>query len=162
LHRIRFVGPTRAQSVVSVSEQRSGLPQVRVAGHIEHASRRLKDWLVAEAHRDLRVRVAWHARQMGVRARRISLRDQTSRWGSCSANGFLSFSWRLIFAPSYVLDYVAAHEVAHLREMNHGPRFWSLVERSVPHLERAKRWLRQEGADLHRYDVELAASGNNL
>ena len=81
----------------------------------------------------------------------ISLRDQTTRWGSCSASGVLSFSWRLILAPRFVLDYVAAHEVAHLREMNHGPRFWQLVAARVPRLEEAKDWLGNEGSDLHRY-----------
>ena len=86
-----------------------------------------------------------------MRVRRICLRDQTTRWGSCSTSGLLSFSWRLILAPAHVLDYVAAHEVAHLREMNHGPKFWTLVSRLMPELEAARRWLRHDGADLHRY-----------
>ena len=107
--------------------------------------------LGAEARKDLDERVAWHAANLGVRVRHIGLRDQTTRWGSCSANGFLSFSWRLILAPPHVLDYVAAHEVAHLIEMNHGARFWKLVARSVPRLDEAKHWLRHEGTDLHRY-----------
>ena len=93
-----------------------------------------------------------------MRPRRIGLRDQTSRWGSCSSNGLLSFSWRLILAPPLVLDYVAAHEVAHLAEMNHGARFWKLVAECVPRLDEAKHWLRHEGSDLHRYGVEWAAA----
>jgi predicted metal-dependent hydrolase len=122
-----------------------------VAGRLEHASRRLKDWLLEQARADLDASVTRHSRMLGVKARSISLRDQTSRWGSCTAGGLLSFSWRLILAPSHVLDYVAAHEVAHLVEMNHGPRFWKHVSRCMPRLEEAKRWLRSHGADLHRY-----------
>jgi predicted metal-dependent hydrolase len=150
-HRICLTAPARGTPVVSIETPARGMPRLNVAGRPEHAARRLKDWLLGEAHKDLDGRVAWHARKLGVRARHITLRDQTSRWGSCSANGLLSFSWRLILAPSYVLDYVAAHEVAHLVEMNHGPRFWKLVAASIPRLEEAKHWLSHEGTDLHRY-----------
>jgi predicted metal-dependent hydrolase len=152
LHEVRFTGPVRGAAVVRLEAVADApMPRLQVAGRVEHAARRLKDWLVAEAHRDLGARVACHAADLGVRVRRISLRDQTTRWGSCSANGYLSFSWRLVLAPPHVLDYVAAHEVAHLIEMNHGPRFWKLVARAVPRLEEAKRWLRHEGGELHRY-----------
>ena len=150
LHRISFIGPMGGAPTVSV-ESLGTIPRLEVAGRVEHAPRRLKDWLVTQAHKDLGLRVAWHAASLGVRVRRIGLRDQTTRWGSCSANGFLSFSWRLILAPAYVLDYVAAHEVAHLVEMNHGARFWKLVAGAVPRLDEAKHWLRHEGTDLHRY-----------
>ncbi len=128
-----------------------GMPILTVSGRLEHAPRRLRDWLVEQARADLDVCVGTHARKLGVKARSITLRDQTSRWGSCTAGGLLSFSWRLVLAPAHVLDYVAAHEVAHLVEMNHGPRFWKLVARSMPRLEEAKRWLRNHGPDLHRY-----------
>jgi predicted metal-dependent hydrolase len=154
LHRICFTGPSRGAPVVSTEPPH----RLKVAGALDHASRRLKDWLFAEAHRDLDARVAFHAQRFGVRARRIALRDQVTRWGSCSANGLLSFSWRLILAPSFVLDYVAAHEVAHLLEMNHGPRFWKLVARAVPRLDEAKGWLRQEGTNLHRYGADISSS----
>jgi predicted metal-dependent hydrolase len=150
-HAIAFTGPARGAAVVRVSECADGSACLDVAGRPEHAPRRLKDWLVAEAMKDLEARVRWHASSLDVRVRRICLRDQTTRWGSCSASGFLSFSWRLILAPPLVLDYVAAHEVAHLVEMNHGARFWKLVAAAVPRLDEAKRWLRHEGADLHRY-----------
>jgi hypothetical protein len=148
-HRISLTGSARG--VVSVDRSARGLPRLLVSGRHEHAARRLKDWLVAQARKDLEACVALHARRLGVRASHISLRDQTTRWGSCSASGVLSFSWRLILAPRHVLDYVAAHEVAHLREMNHGPRFWKLVAQCVPRLEEAKLWLRNEGSELHRY-----------
>ena len=153
-HRIRFAGTARGATVVSPEEPAAGIPRLTISGRVEHAARRLKDWLAAEARADLDERVTWHARHLGVRVRRIGLRDQTTRWGSCSASGLLSFSWRLILAPPFVLDYVAAHEVAHLLEMNHGPRFWKLVAKAVPRLEEAKEWLRNEGSELHRYGVE--------
>ena len=81
------------------------------------------------------------------------MRHQTSRWVSCTNTGVLSFSWRLILAPPYVLDYLAAHEVAHLVELNHSPRFWRLVGKLYPNLERAKAWLDVNGTDLHRYGL---------
>lgn len=150
-HTIAFAGPLRQRPIVNVLSQNCGTPQVVVAGRLPHAPRRLKDWLAAAALQDLDERVRLHARTMRVAPRRIGVRDQISRWGSCSSTGCLSFSWRLILAPSVVLDYVAAHEVAHLAEMNHGPRFWKLVTTAMPHTEEARTWLRCYGNDLHRY-----------
>ncbi len=129
------------------------LPRLCVAGSPEHAARRLIDWLRLEAKKDLFYRVHHHSANLGIYPKRISVRDQSTRWGSCSSNGNLSFSWRLIFAPSYVLDYVAAHEVAHLREMNHGPRFWRLVRETMPDMQRARVWLKRHGTELHRFNV---------
>jgi predicted metal-dependent hydrolase len=151
MHQIRFTRPRRARGVVEIENAEGRTPSLNVSGRPEHAPRRLKDWLVEQARADLDICVRAHARNLGVKARSISLRDQTSRWGSCTAGGLLSFSWRLVLAPAHVLDYVAAHEVAHLVEMNHGPRFWKLVARAMPRLEEAKRWLRTYGSDLHRY-----------
>jgi hypothetical protein len=91
---------------------------------------------------------------LGVAVRRVSIRDQASRWGSCSSAGVLSYSWRLILAPPFVLDYLAAHEVAHLVEMNHSPRFWRAVMRICPDTRRAKAWLDANGAELHRYGAK--------
>ena len=82
------------------------------------------------------------------------MRDTASRWGSCSTARALSFSWRLILAPAFVMDYVVAHEVAHLREMNHSPRFWVHVKSLVPELNTAQAWLRTNGRDLQRYGVK--------
>ena len=93
------------------------------------------------------------AARLGLTVRRVTVRDQSSRWGSCSTTGMLSFSWRLILAPSQVLDYLAAHEVAHLVEMNHSAKFWRLVQRICPDHESAKAWLDIHGADLHRYGL---------
>jgi predicted metal-dependent hydrolase len=124
-----------------------------VAGEAPHLDRRVADFLKREAKRDLEAASRRYAEQLAVRARRVSVRDQSSRWGSCSTSGVLCYSWRLILAPPFVLDYLAAHEVAHLREMNHSPRFWRLVEHLCPSVTRAKRWLDVHGTDLHRYGL---------
>ena len=151
-HRIVFTGASGRNGVV-VRAEGTTYPELRVAGDIAHAPRRLRDWLAAEARRDLDVSVNHHAQAIGVKAKRIAIRDQSSRWGSCSTTGVLSFSWRLVMAPPHILDYVAAHEVAHLREMNHGPRFWALVRASYPNMAAAKIWLQVYGMDLHRYSA---------
>jgi predicted metal-dependent hydrolase len=104
-----------------------------------------------EARRDIEAAVARHAGKLGVSPRRITLRDTTSRWGSCSSTGALNFSWRLIMAPSYVLDYLAAHEVAHLVHMNHSPAFWKILGKLSAHVERAEAWLKINGAGLLRF-----------
>ena len=109
------------------------------------------DWLKREARRKIDERVAEYAAVLGVRPKRITIRDTSSRWGSCSSARSLSFSWRLVLAPPAVLDYVVAHEVAHLRELNHRPRFWRLVELLVPDIEKSQAWLSDHGALLHRY-----------
>jgi predicted metal-dependent hydrolase len=91
-----------------------------------------------------------YAQQVGKSYTRLSIRDTRSRWGSCSSTGVLMYSWRLIMAPPAVLDYVAAHEVAHLVEMNHQPAFWSVVEKLCPDYDHQRQWLRNEGDKLHR------------
>jgi predicted metal-dependent hydrolase len=92
-----------------------------------------------------------HAATLGRPIARITLRDTRSRWGSCSAQGALMYSWRLVMAPPEVLDYVAAHEVAHLVEMNHSDRFWAVTARLCPDYARHRKWLRDHGTDLHQY-----------
>lgn len=150
-HRIVFTNKREPGRVVVREQTAIGLPELRVSGRAEHAPRRLRDWLFEEARRDLDERVLHHARTLGVTPKRLTVRDQATRWGSCSTTGVLSFSWRLILAPSRILDYVAAHEVAHLKEMNHGPKFWALVTRTMPTMKEAKRWLQLYGLDLHQY-----------
>jgi predicted metal-dependent hydrolase len=127
-----------------------------VAGNAPHIDRRVGDFLRRQAKRDLEAASRQFAAALGVAVKRVSVRDQSSRWGSCSTTGVLSFSWRLILAPRSVLTYLAAHEVAHLIEMNHSPRFWGLVERICPEHERAKAWLDAHGADLHRYGLSAS------
>jgi predicted metal-dependent hydrolase len=126
-------------------------PTIRVEGQPEHAARRLVDWLKREARRRIDEHVAEYSEQLCVRPKRITIRDTSSRWGSCSSTRTLSFSWRLILAPPSILEYVVAHEVAHLRELNHRPRFWRLVETLVPDVDKSMRWLSENGTLLHRY-----------
>lgn len=108
-------------------------------------------FLKARAREALAPAALSYAAQVGRKSGRLTLRDTSSRWGSCSSKGDLMFSWRLAMAPPEVLDYVAAHEAAHLVEMNHGPRFWALVERIRPDYRPLRTWLRENGADLMRY-----------
>lgn len=118
----------------------SGAPGPRVAAWLKERARAALLPIAAEA-----------AEALGARMGRVTLRDQKGRWGSCTARGDLSFSWRLAMAPHGALDYVAAHEAAHLLEMNHGPRFWALVTRLRPDWKRQRDWLKREGSGLHRY-----------
>lgn len=122
---------------------------VCVSGDASHVERRLLDYLKREAKRDLDGAVAYYTGKIGKPARQITVRDTTSRWGSCSSKGCLNFSWRLILAPGFVLDYIAAHEVAHLVHMNHAEPFWALTKSLVPDYERAEIWLKLNGAGLH-------------
>jgi predicted metal-dependent hydrolase len=128
-----------------------GVRLLCVAGEAPHVGRRVADHLKREAKRDLEAASRRYAARLGIAVKRVSIRDQASRWGSCSATGVLSYSWRLILAPPFVLDYLAAHEVAHLIEMNHSPRFWRTVLGICPDTRRAKAWLDAHGAELHRY-----------
>lgn len=96
-------------------------------------------------------KVSYYAQMMGVSYGRIAIRDQKTRWGSCSGEGNLNFNWRLIFAPAGVLDYVVVHELAHRKEMNHSPRFWRVVEDTMPEYRKYQKWLKENGRGLHRY-----------
>ena len=177
LHRVKFAGPQRHGRIVwqerdtasapvakassadwrNLSSQRfdAPIPSLHVSGDNEHAPRRFHDWLRAEVRKDVSACVEKYAKSLECSFKRIAIRDQATRWGSCSTTGTLSFSWRLIFAPPFVLDYVAAHEVAHLLEMNHGPRFWRLMRDAVPGMERARVWLKTYGAELHRFGSDF-------
>ncbi len=124
--------------------------ELRVSGAPEFMRRRILDFLRREARRRLLALVGVKAAHIGAVPRRLAVKDTRSRWGSCAADGSLAFSWRLVMAPPFVQDYVAAHEVAHLRHMNHGKRFWALVERLTPHAEPAMAWLHSDGSRLLR------------
>jgi predicted metal-dependent hydrolase len=150
----RVVAKPAGRGLARAVADPDGEPTIIVAGPPEHLSRRLTDFLKREARRDLEAAVVMHAATLDVSPGRIRLGDATSRWGSCSPRGGLAFSWRLILAPPHVLDYLAAHEVAHRREMNHGPRFWATVARLRPDYELSEAWLRAHGAGLHRYGAE--------
>lgn len=93
-------------------------------------------------------KTAYYARIMGVSYGRIAIREQKTRWGSCSSKGNLNFNWRLILAPEEVLDYIVVHELAHRREMNHSKAFYAVVESVLPDYRQARRWLRDHGGSL--------------
>ncbi|RYE42855.1 MAG: M48 family peptidase [Hyphomicrobiales bacterium] len=152
VHRIQH--RAAARGTVWTERLESGERILCVAGDAAHTTRRVRDFLKREARRDLDVAVRRYTDQLGVTFKRIGIRDQSSRWGSCNSDGVLSFSWRLILAPPYVLDYLAAHEVAHLVEMNHSQAFWDIVDRICPDMERAKVWLATHGNELHRYGAQ--------
>lgn len=126
---------------------------LRVPGDADAIGRKLLSWLKQEARRELDQIVTRHSATLGVRPKRIRITDTTSRWGSCSSTRTLSFSWRIIMAPPEVLDYLAAHEVAHLVEMNHSQAFWTLTRKLCPQADIHKSWLRQHGARLHAVSV---------
>lgn len=124
--------------------------EIWVAGPREHLARRLRDHCRKQARAVITDKARDMADSIGRKAGRITIRDQKTRWGSCSANGDMSFNWRLILAPDWVLHYVVAHEVAHLEERNHGPHFWALVERIDPEMAAGRKWLRTHGLRLQR------------
>lgn len=111
----------------------------------------VRDWLKGQARAALTDAAAKKARKIGRPPPAVNLTDPRTRWGSCSAKGRLSFSWRLIMAPPMALDYVVAHEVAHLVHLNHGPRFKCLLAGLAAREKDAKAWLNREGTGLHRY-----------
>jgi hypothetical protein len=121
-----------------------------VAGQPGTVPARVTAFLVAEARRRIETLAAGHAARLGTRPNGVRLKDTRSRWGSCAPDGTLSFSWRLVMAPDWVLDYVVAHEVAHLKELNHSDRFWTHVALLTPHRDAAVAWLRDNGPGLLR------------
>lgn len=124
---------------------------ILVGGQAEHVARRVRDFLIQEARRELAARARAKAATLGARVAAVTVRDTKSRWGSCSSTGRLSFSWRLILTPEPVLDYVVGHEVAHLREMNHSARFWALCASLTASVEAPRAWLKLNGTRLLRY-----------
>jgi len=125
--------------------------EFRVSGNIEHLARRLTDWFKQEARRVIGERVEKKTLMLGKSYRRISIRDTRSRWGSCTEDGSLSFCWRLVMLPDMALDYVVAHEVAHLKELDHSPAFWRTVEMLTAESERAQAWIKVYGERVFYY-----------
>jgi predicted metal-dependent hydrolase len=143
----RIVATGRLRGHVESAEE-NGEPVLLVPGETAHHRRRIIDWMKNEALVDLTRQTGVHAARLRVSVRSIRLRSQSTRWGSCSSTGNLNYNWRLIGAPGHVLDYVAAHEVAHLVEMNHSPAFWATVKRTLPDMEHGKAWLKAHGREL--------------
>lgn len=126
-------------------------PWLYVGGVKDRVALRVVTWLKAEARMQLAERAQGMADRLGKAVKRVSVRDSRTRWGSCAADGSLSFSWRLALAPDDVSTYVVAHEVAHLVVMNHGPKFWRTVEGLLPDHAGAKTWLSENGVRLLRH-----------
>ena len=148
-HRILRTGKLRGLTEMSEID---GEKVLLVGGAEDHLARRIRDFLKQEARRDLERLAHDHAARIGRRIASITLKDTKSRWGSCSHDGNLSFSWRIVMAPHHVIDYLAAHEAAHLAEMNHSERFWAVCETLCPGADEARRWLKRNGAMLHVMD----------
>ncbi|MEP3435453.1 MAG: M48 family metallopeptidase [Hoeflea sp.] len=144
-HRIETTGKLRG---LAEETEIDGVPVLMVSGSPEHVGRRVSDHLKRVAKRELEALVRMHATTLGKPVRAIAYKDTRSRWGSCTSEGNLSFSWRIAMAPDFVIDYLAAHEVAHLKEMNHGPNFWATCTMLCPRTKEAKRWLKQNGSRL--------------
>jgi predicted metal-dependent hydrolase len=144
-HRIRHRPEARGTVWLEATE-------IHIAGRAEHLPRRLRDWLIAELRRRVMPLVQAKAERLERPVKRVGLRDSRSRWGSCGPDGSLSFSWRLVFAPPEVLDYLVAHEVAHLVHKNHGPRFWAAARALCDGpMDPPKSWLRANGEALLQY-----------
>lgn len=149
-HVIQASGKLRGL-VQQYEEPDTGTRVLLVPGAQDHVPRKVASWLKATAKADLTAAAYHHAEKIGAKINGLTIRDTKSRWGSCASNGKLSFSWRLILAPPEILDYVAAHEVAHLREINHSPRFWALCQKLAPQTPAARTWLKENGLRLHGY-----------
>ncbi|WP_254473630.1 M48 family metallopeptidase [Bartonella sp. B1098] len=137
-----------------VTEDAEQGPQIIVYGQLEYLPRRIADVLKKQAALIITPLVAHYAHQVERKVKSICYKDTRSRWGSCSIDKRLSFSWRLIMAPKEVVEYVVAHEVAHLVEMNHGPRFWALCEKLCPDSKTYRAWLKENAHRLHAINFD--------
>lgn len=145
--RVRAIGSGRLR-------HRDGI--LDVPGSAAQVPVRTRAFLSEAARSVCTERIAFHAPRIGRVASRLTMRDPKARWGSCTHRGELMLSWRLILAPAAVFDYVIAHEVAHLAEMNHSARFWAVVRELCPDYSRHRDWLRRHGPELHGYDFSPA------
>jgi len=141
------------RGTVTLSADGTG-PVMTVHGDRLHLPRRVADFLKREAKREIEALVAKHTAAVGRKAKSIRYKDTSSRWGSCTSDGSLSFSWRIMMAPAPVINYLVAHEVAHLKEMNHGPKFWKLCKELCPDTDRCKDWLKRNGSALQAIGFE--------
>ncbi len=155
-HLIVHAGGRRGTVTLGTED---GVPALLVHGEPQHLSRRVADFLKREAKHDIEPLVAKHSASVGRPAKSIRFKDTSSRWGSCTSDGGLSFSWRIMMAPPTVIDYLVAHEVAHLREMNHGPKFWALCTQLCPRTPEARAWLKRNGSALQAIDFSASDAG---
>lgn len=147
-HRISVVDAAARRPARGRVEAIPGGLLVRLGRDGREGSELLEAWLRARAREIIEAAVAGRATELGVKPGRISIRDQSSRWASASSSGALSFSWRLILAPPFVLDAVVVHELAHLRIRRHTRSFWALVEQHMPRTSEARRWLREHATEV--------------
>jgi len=143
-----FLLKTHSKSRVTLAPDTLFLPDTRPAGQA------LEGFIKARAKSVITNLAEADSANLGIPFSKISLRDPRSRWGSCNTDGNLMFSWRLMLAPPEVLRYVVAHEVAHLREMNHSGAFWAEVAGLMPDYAAPRRWLKSNGGQLHRFDFK--------
>jgi predicted metal-dependent hydrolase len=152
-HRVRVVAAppgVRASRVSRVgADDGDELLIERVARDRRPTAAILDGWFRARARAALLAAIDRHAAALGVTPATVTIRDTSSRWGSCSRRGALSFGWRLVLAPPGALETVAAHELCHLRVFGHGPRFWALLATRIPDHADWRRWLRRHGPELH-------------
>lgn len=134
------------RGVISIEDEK-----ILVPGDKQFMERRVREWLKEKAREEITALAKKDAALIGKKIKKITVRDTSSRWGSCSHDGSLSFSWRLILAPDYVLKYLVSHEVAHLAELNHSPAFWAIVKELCPEYDQARRWLKTYGQRLYSY-----------
>ena len=125
---------------------------LRISGPPDQIAGAIDRWYRREARERIEASVAREAARLGIAYERVSIRDQRTRWGSCSTRGTLSFSWRLVLAPPAVLEYVVAHELLHVREPNHSGRFWALLDRHHPSWREEAAWLRRHGDEVLDYE----------
>ena len=118
------------------------------ASAARHKKGAMREWYMARARERILPRVGRHARELGVSFRRARMVDSRYRWGSCTVRDNINLNWRLIKAPMFVIDYVIVHELAHLLEPNHTPRFWNIVKTHVAQVDRARGWLKEHGEML--------------
>ena len=143
---LRLHTGARRQGQLNGDEYNLTLPEPDSDGAVRAA---IRSTLSAMALRRIRQRLDYYIPRIGRAPGRITIRDQKSRWGSCSSRGNLNFNWKLIMAPPQALDYVVIHELCHLREFNHSPRFWALVAAQMPEYEVWKKWLKTHTEDLY-------------
>ena len=110
----------------------------------------MREWYIQQAEAKIIARVKHHARKLGVAYSKVKIVDNLYRWGSCTVNNNVNFNRRLIKAPMFVIDYAIVHELAHLIEANHTPRFWNIIRAQAPTMEKAKAWLKENGQLLEQ------------
>ena len=154
LHR-RPVAVERRPGSRSVARLAGG--RLLVDGPAAKAPGAIDRWYRREARQRLLAAIAREAPRLGVRPARVSVRDPRTRWGSCSSRGTLSFSWRLLLVPEQTMEYVVVHELCHLRELNHSPRFWALLDEALPGWQTDAVWLRDHAREVGSYRPRLSA-----